>query len=99
MYADRRAPAANTSSTLAAGAARIEATNTTAPTYASPKIAHASECQTAEPQRALAIGANQRCQAACRVAIRRGALRVMRTSLPGEAVVISTNRCRARRLC
>ena len=46
MYADSRAPAASTSSTSPAGAPRPDDTNTTAPTYATPKTAHASACHT-----------------------------------------------------
>jgi len=49
MYADRRAPAASTSST-SPGVARIpHAAKTIVPTYPAPKIAHASVCQTALP--------------------------------------------------
>ena len=56
-YDDNRAPAASTSSTSPAGAARPRATKTIAATYAPPNMAHASECQPAEAQRAAAIGA------------------------------------------
>ena len=40
-----------------------EDTKTTAPTYAKPKMAHASEYHKAEPQRAFATGLYQRSHA------------------------------------
>jgi len=46
MYADSREPAASTSSTSPAGAARPDDTKTTAPPYAQPKIAHAKRVPT-----------------------------------------------------
>src|SRR5213592_272715 len=98
MYAERREPAASTSSTSPGGAASTDATNTTAPTYAAPKIAHASVCHTALRRRARATGPYQRSHAARRCVTRRAPMRVTRTSLPGGAVVATSNRCRARRL-
>ena len=98
MYAERRAPAASTSSTSPGGAASTDATNATAPTYAAPKIAHASACHRALRLRALATGPYQRSHAARRCATSRAPMRVTRTSLPGAPVVARSNRCRARRL-
>ena len=76
------------------------ATNTIAPTYAAPKTVHASVCQTAlhPPRR----GDRLVPLLPCRAPLRRRAsdpTPVTRTSLPGGAVVPSTNRCRASRLC
>src|SRR5712692_8835111 len=98
MYADNRAPAASTNSTALAGAARPDDTNTTAPTYAKPNIAHASACHNAEPHRAVATDPYQRSHAARRSVTRRSPMPVTRTSFPGGAVVAMVNRCRASRL-
>src|SRR5512141_1749523 len=97
MYAESRAPAASTSSTAPAEAWSPDETNTTAPTYAAPKVAHASECQAADPARAAAIGPYQPSQAARRAAARRVPMPMTRTSLPGDALVAVVNRWRARR--
>src|SRR5207237_909997 len=69
-------------------------TKTIAPTKPAPKAAHASVFHRAVPQRALAMGANQRSQAARRSVARRPPIPVTRTSLPGGAVVAVTNRWR-----
>ena len=61
-----------------------EETNTTAPTYAAPKIAHASVCHSALPQRAAATGPYQRSHASRRSATSRSPMPVTRTSLPGR---------------
>src|SRR5580658_1315463 len=98
MYADSRAPAASTSSTLLAGARRTDETNTTAPAYAQPKTAHASACHHAEPHRAAATGLYHCSHAARRCVTRRSPMPVTRTSFPGGAVVAIVNRWRARRL-
>src|SRR5579864_1217432 len=98
MYADSRAPAAKTSSTALAGARRLEDTNTTAPTYAKPKTAHAKACHHAEPHRAAATGPYQRSHADRRSVMRRSPMPVTRTSLPGGAVVAMVNKWRASRL-
>src|SRR4029077_11460666 len=92
MYADSRAPAASTSSTALAGAPRPDDTNTTAPTYAKPNIAHARACQNAEPHRAAATGPYQRSQAARRSVTRSSPMPVTRTSFPGGAVVAILNK-------
>ena len=49
-------------------------------------------------RRARATGPYQRSHAARRCATRRAPIRVTRTSLPGGAVVATSNKCRARRL-
>src|SRR5258708_3060066 len=98
MYADSRAPAANTRRTWPGVAPEREETNITAPTYAEPKIAHASVCHSAVLQRAPGTGPYQGSQASGRWLTRRSAIRVTRTSLPGGAVVAVSNRCRASRL-
>src|SRR5580658_1952112 len=98
MYAERRAPAASTSSTWLAGAPRPYETNTTAPTYAHPNMAHASVYHKADPHRVAATGPYQRSHAARRWAIRRSPMPVTRTSFPGGAVVAMVNRWRASRL-
>ena len=88
-YADRREPAASTSSTSPGGAPSPDETKTTAPTYATPNTAQASVCQTAESQRAAETSPYQRSQAARWSATRRSPMPVTRTSLPGAAVVAS----------
>src|ERR1700726_1039122 len=75
MYAERREPAASTSSTLPGVAFSTDATKTTAPTYAAPNTAHPRACHAALPRRAAAAGPYQRSQAARRRATRRAATR------------------------
>src|SRR6202049_3876599 len=71
MYAERREPAASTSSTFPGVAFSAAETNTTAPTYAAPNTAHPRACHAALPRRAAATGPYQRSQAARRCAPRR----------------------------
>ena len=54
MYAERRDPAASTSSTFPGEGGSSRETNTTAPTYAAPNTAHASACHAALVKRAAA---------------------------------------------
>ena len=68
-----------------------------APTNPSPKIAHPSECQTAETRRVRATGPYHCSHAARRSSRSRGAMPVTRTSLAGGAVVAVWNRCSASR--
>src|SRR5262249_19019427 len=98
MYPESRAPAASTRITLPAGACRPNATDTTAPAYARPNMAQASECHSADPQRAAATGPYHRSHAARRMVAIRSPIPVTRTSLPGDAVVTMVNRWRANRL-
>ena len=97
MYAERREPAASTSSTWPAPWRRLAETKTTAPTYPAPNTAHANAWQTALLQRARATGPYQRSQAFRRIWTRRSPIPVTRTSFPGGAVVAVLNRCRANR--
>jgi hypothetical protein len=56
MDVDNREPAASTSSTDPAEAWSPDATKTTPPTYALPKIVHAATCHAAVRHRSAAIG-------------------------------------------
>src|SRR5439155_25707895 len=76
---------------------RRDETKTTDATYAPPNTAHATVCQAADVHRTGETARYQRSQASRRCAIRRSAMPVTRTSLPGGAVVASVNRCRASR--
>ena len=96
MYADSRDPAASTRITLPAVAETD--TNTTAATYAAPKMIHASVCHMALVARAAATGLYHCSHAARRSPTSLAPIPVTRTSLPGEAVVATSNRCRARRV-
>src|SRR5262245_22448540 len=98
MSADRRAPAASTSNTLPLDDRNPIVTKTTAPMYAPPNTAQASECHAAVAHRACETPAYQSSQAFRRPAISLEPTPVTRTSLPGAAVVAVVNRCRPSRV-
>ena len=98
MYDASRVPAATTRTTSPTDRSRPDATNTMAPTYASPNTAHATACHSAVARLAAATGPYQRSHAARRSRTSQSPVPVTLTSLPGGADVPRTNRWRPRRV-
>ena len=74
-----------------------QVTNTMAPIYPAANIAQPDVCQAALVHRARATGPYHRSHALRRRSISQRPILVSRTSLPGDAVVAMSNRCRASR--